>query len=213
MHRVIRSLVAGTHCFLRAQQKSRPRGPGLSLPERICLASMLVFGDDRSRTPQVKVIVEAGADDIAPEACPRDGSAVGKENARDVEILQRAEAERHAAEIVVQIFGLDAPIGKKQPFDAAARRPADARIGKAAKRAIGVGQGCSVFDELRDTGARPRLTISQTAGSVDKQSWRDGKAQPAAHGAEVIESSAGRQDLINRIGWETSDRRLAKPGG
>jgi|HubBroStandDraft_6_1064221.scaffolds.fasta_scaffold1116603_2 hypothetical protein len=53
----------------RAVAKQNPASrPGLSLPERICLASLLVFGDDRSRTPQVEVIVQAGADDVAREA-------------------------------------------------------------------------------------------------------------------------------------------------
>src|SRR6202030_3918767 len=116
-------------------------------------------------------------------------------------------------EIVIQIFRLDAPIRREQPFGAAACRPADARIGKAAERAIMVGQGWSAFHDLRDTGARSRLTISQTAGPVEQKSRRDGKAHPAAHGAEVIEAPPGKQVLINRHAWETGDRCLAKHEG
>ena len=54
-----------------------------------------------------------------------------------------------------------------------------------------------------------RLTIRQTAGSVDKPkiTWVIRKAQPAAHGAEVISSRAGRQVLIKQNG---DDRSLAK---
>lgn len=77
----------------RAVLKQNPASrPGLSLPERYCLASTVVFGDDRTRTPQVEAIVQAGAHDVAPEACPRDGSTDGKGRASEIEALQRAEA-------------------------------------------------------------------------------------------------------------------------
>src|SRR6202023_2840096 len=102
---------------------------------------------------------------------------------------------------------LDARIWGAQPFAAAACRPADTRIGNAAERGIVIRQGWSILNDLRDTGARIRLTIRQTAGSVDKQSRGNRKAQPAAHGAEVISSRAGRQVLIKQNG---DDRSLAK---
>ncbi len=76
----------------RASTKKPGRVAGfLSLPERSCFASILVFGDNRRRS-KIEVIVQAGADDIAPEACPREGSAVGKERPCGIEILQRGEA-------------------------------------------------------------------------------------------------------------------------
>src|ERR1700730_14186105 len=76
-----------------------------------------------------------------------------------------------------------------------------------------VGQCWTASHDLRDTGGRFRLTISQTAGPVEQKSRRDGKAHPAAHGAEVIKAPPGKQVLINRIGWETGDRCLAKHEG
>jgi hypothetical protein len=80
------------HIAFRESNEKPGRVAGfLSLPERSCLASILVFGDDWSRK-QVEVIVQAGADDIAPKACPREGSAVGKERPCGIEILQRGEA-------------------------------------------------------------------------------------------------------------------------
>ena len=41
--------------------------PGL-ISERNCLAVILVFGDDRARTPPVEVIVQADANDMTVEA-------------------------------------------------------------------------------------------------------------------------------------------------
>jgi transposase len=41
--------------------------PGL-ISERNCLAAILVFGDDRARTPPVEVIVQADANDMTVEA-------------------------------------------------------------------------------------------------------------------------------------------------
>src|ERR1700730_1646953 len=76
-----------------------------------------------------------------------------------------------------------------------------------------VGQGWSAFHDLRDTGGRTRLTISQTAGPADKKSRRDGKAHPAADGAEVIKAAPGKQVLIDRSARETGDRCLAKHEG
>src|ERR1700730_11465900 len=113
MHHIIQNTVAetqrkagGTAILILARATKNPaaRAGFLSLPERDCLASRSVFGDDRSRKGEV--IVQAGADDVAGEAGSRDGGAAGKERPSGVKILQRAEAIRDAAEIIIQIFGL-----------------------------------------------------------------------------------------------------------
>ena len=115
----------------------------MGIPERKCFESCLVFGDDRShnRRPREEVIVHADADNIAIEARLGDGVDPGSERPCGVEIQQGAVAVSYAAEIVIEIFDLEAPIGKEHPFETAASRPAGARIAISAKRPIGIGHG------------------------------------------------------------------------
>jgi hypothetical protein len=54
-----------------ATNNAIPKKPGREAgfnPERNCLAAILVFGDDRARTPPVEVIVQADANDMTVEA-------------------------------------------------------------------------------------------------------------------------------------------------
>ena len=80
------------------------------MPERACLAAILVLGDDRSRKGEA--IVQAGADDVAVEARAGGGSADGDGNATNG-VHQRAHVKGHAAEVIIEIFDLEAPVGIK----------------------------------------------------------------------------------------------------
>jgi hypothetical protein len=71
----------------------------------------------------------------------------------------------------------------------------------------------SVFHELRDTGARPRLTISQTAGSVDKQGRHDQEAETAADRAEIIKRPGDRSRLVEGRDREVRVSQVAPNGG
>jgi hypothetical protein len=88
-------------------QKTRPRGPGSSLPERKCLDGK--FSIWRRPEPEPKATNRSGSSsrrgDVAIEAWPGDGSDRGSEHTFGVEILQRTEAETCAGEMVIyQIF-------------------------------------------------------------------------------------------------------------
>ena len=74
----------------------------------------LVARDDRSRREQIEVIVHAGADDVAIEAGGRP-DAVHEERLacnrrREAKAARDAAAIGGGAEVVVQIFGLGAPV-------------------------------------------------------------------------------------------------------
>jgi len=45
--------------------KTWPEGPDLSLSEMNCLASILVFGNDRTRTPPIELVGQTRAQDVA----------------------------------------------------------------------------------------------------------------------------------------------------
>lgn len=117
------------HRIIPRTQETRPRRPGLVLSSgrKAEAEADSIFGDDRRRS-RVEVIVQAGADDVAPEACRSAGSDDGEGFAFEIEAPQRAETKGCAAEIVIEIFDLQAPIGREQPFAAASGRPAGARI-------------------------------------------------------------------------------------
>lgn len=90
--------------------------------------------DDRHHRRRDEVIVDADARDVSVEFDAR-GALIdrGEERRSDTEHRdrradrgQRAVQITSGAEIVVEIFGLEAQVRSEQPFDAAADRPADA---------------------------------------------------------------------------------------
>src|SRR4029453_19560867 len=122
-------------------------GPGMSLGETNCLAVILVFRDDWRRIAPVEVVVHRCADNVPTEPrrglCQRIGAHDG---GNGVNGDQRTRGG-YAAEVVVEIFNLDAPVGMEHPFDTAASRPANAGTGNLtparAKKTI---RGCRLED-------------------------------------------------------------------
>jgi hypothetical protein len=63
------------------------------------------------QTLKAEVIVQAGADDVAVEA--RAGQVIGDGEGGHpyCGVRQRAQAKGHAAEVIIKIFDLEAPVG------------------------------------------------------------------------------------------------------
>ena len=108
------------YCFLGRATKTWPEGPDVGLSEMNYLASILVFGADRTRTPPIELVGQTSAQDVA--VLPR----LASQRREDLFSICKEDRPRRAAEVVVKILGFHRPIIRQGIFDATARNPANA---------------------------------------------------------------------------------------
>src|SRR5262245_27557125 len=121
---------------------------------------------------------------------------------------ERAQGVTHAAEVVVEIFGFNAPIRQNHPLGAAARRPAGSRVMQVAE----CKGGGRIAGHRRYVRARINSAVSKSPRSIDEKRPRDQKAETPAHGAEIVNSPRNVSRLNNGSARNTAVCRAAKLG-
>src|SRR3984893_18435532 len=126
---------------------------------------------------------------------------------------QPTDIEGNPAEIVVKIVGLDAPVRREQPFEAATSRPARTGLretSESGRKAKDAGR-----EGRRNVTALVTPAVSETAVSIDQQGRRHQVAETAAHGAEIIDRVINRYVRLRLrcAGRESSNRHYPNCAG
>src|ERR1700736_65974 len=133
--------------------------------------------------------IQTDANDIAvePRGGPHSGDAPrGRATNRCIVNLRQGEVGGHASEIVIEIFDLQSPMAREQPFEAAAGRPAELRIRESAVAEDGRIWGVTQRFHSGKGGAPIDAAISETAGRIGEQPLSDEKAETDTCGAEIV---------------------------
>src|SRR3984893_5861115 len=119
---------------------------------------------------------------------------------------QPTDIEGNPAEIVVKIVGLDAPVRREQPFEAATSRPA--RTGLRETSESGRKAKAAGREGRSNVNALVNPAVSETAACSNQQGRRHQVAETAAHGAEISDRVINRYVRLRLrcAGRESSNR-------